>query len=143
MSEFKQGTVVLISNDPTMRKLLSAIISGLGFPSCSLSSIEEGIIRAHASHTILMVIDTCQPVEDTLSTLAQFGEDKVLSTMPMIVLTSQQFERQPPQVKSLAPVDVLIKPFTASAMRDHLEKYLIAGGGRIDSITEKELKDGI
>jgi PAS domain S-box-containing protein len=83
----KQGTVLVIDDDPAACDLIRRLLVREGFRAETASSGEEGLRLAKELRPTVITLDVMMPRMDGWSVLAALKDDPELSTIPVVMLT--------------------------------------------------------
>jgi two-component system, OmpR family, KDP operon response regulator KdpE len=135
--EEKSGSLVIlvIEDDPQMRRFLRAILSSNGYRWLEASTAQEGIRQASLQHPDLIILDLGLPDMDGLEVTRQLRE---WSKIPIIVLSARDQEKDKVLALDVGADDYLTKPFGTAEllarMRAALRHMLVMTQGSDDPV---------
>lgn len=100
--------ILVIDDEPQIRKLLKLSLQAHGFGVTEASSGEEGVVQAAAAHPDLIVLDLGLPDITGMEVLKRIRER---SQVPIIVLTAKDREDDKIQALDGGADDYVTKPF--------------------------------
>jgi CheY-like chemotaxis protein/two-component sensor histidine kinase len=115
-----EDTILVIDDDPTVRDLMSRLITKLGLRVISTGSGEEGVELARRLRPLLITLDVLLPDRDGWSVLHELKADQELSNIPVIMLTIVDNEAT---ALSLGASNYLVKPVDRERLVSLIEKY--------------------
>jgi len=102
-------SVVLIEDEPQIRRFLRAALGGNGFRLFEASNAQEGLTEVATRRPDLVILDLGLPDLDGLSVLGQLRE---WSSVPVIVLSARGEERDKIAALDSGADDYVSKPFS-------------------------------
>jgi two-component system KDP operon response regulator KdpE len=101
-------TVLLIEDDPQIRRYLRAALPGHGYHLLEAETGQEGITQAATRTPDVVLLDLGLPDQDGLEVIGKLRE---WSKVPIIVLSARGLERDKVQALDAGADDYLTKPF--------------------------------
>ena len=114
--------VVVVDNDESVRESLPDLLKEFGFSVLAYSSAEEFLASDSVSRTMCLVLDIVMPGmsgPDLQNKLKDRG-----SKIPIIFITAQKDESIRRRALEQGAMDVLLKPFSDTGLRESLRKAI-------------------
>ncbi len=118
----KPLVVVVVDDDESVRESLPDLLKEFGFTVLAFSSADEYLASESVDRTTCLVLDMVMPGMsglDLQSELRNRGRK-----IPIIFITAQKDESVRKRVLAQGAVDVLLKPFSDTALRKALSKAM-------------------
>jgi FixJ family two-component response regulator len=114
--------VVVVDDDESVRESLPDLLKEFGFTVLAFSSADEFLASNSVDRTMCLVLDMVMPGMSGLDLQKELqnGGQKV----PIIFITAQKDESIRKRVLDQGAVDVLLKPFSDTALREALSKAM-------------------
>jgi FixJ family two-component response regulator len=122
---FEKPLVVVVDDDESVRESLPDLLKEFGFMVLTFSSAEEFLASGSVARAKCLVLDMVMPGMtglDLQENLKARGDQ-----IPIIFITAQKEEAIRKRVLEQGAVDMLLKPFSDTALRQALSKAV--GGG--------------
>ncbi|HWE36142.1 MAG TPA: response regulator [Isosphaeraceae bacterium] len=84
------GPVLVIDDDPDIRRLLAAELGGEGFEVREAADGVEGLRLAHSEHPSLIVLDLMMPNMDGFEVASRLTQSEATRDIPILVLTAKE-----------------------------------------------------
>jgi FixJ family two-component response regulator len=114
--------VVVVDDDESVRESLPDLLKEFGFKVLAFSSADEFLSSGSVDHTMCLLLDIVMPG------MSGIDLQKELKTrghkIPVIFITAQKDESMRKRVLDQGAVDILLKPFSDTALREALSKAL-------------------
>ena len=117
--------VLVVEDDPSVRKLLHTLLSSEGYDVATAADGLAGLLKASSERPALILLDLMMPDFDGLRVLEQLREDDSLAGVPVVVVTGKA-EAVPALRTQLGDDAVVLKPFGVDEL---LEQVARATGG--------------
>jgi FixJ family two-component response regulator len=114
--------VVVVDDDESVRESLPDLLKEFGFAVLAFSSAEEFLASGSIDRTNCLILDIAMPGMsgvDLQKELRNRG-DKI----PIIFITGQKDESVRKRILEQGAVDILLKPFSDTALREALSKAI-------------------
>lgn len=115
----RQRTVLVVEDDPHIRKLISSIADRAGFRSAVASTAREALDAARTSRPAVITMDDTLEGEDGLAAIAFFRQDPATAEIPVIAVMSP-FQRY--RVTEAGCVAFVEKPFGGTELAVALQE---------------------
>ena len=112
MTEDK-GLILLIEDEPQMRRFLRVSLQSQGYDLIEASSGEEGIVQSATRKPDVILLDLGLPDLDGLEVLGRIRE---WSQTPVIILSAREQEQDKIRALDAGADDYLTKPFSAGEL---------------------------
>ena len=114
-------SVLVVDDDPKLRRLVERQLSAEGFDVLLASNGEEALYQASLSQPNLIVLDISMPVMDGFEALERLRE---FFTEPIIILSATDQEREKVRALDLGADDYLTKPFGGAELSARIRAAL-------------------
>lgn len=128
------GSIVVVDDDPAIRKALGRLLSVLGNRVCLFDSAESFLDSAAASRAMCIVFDIDLGVTSGLDVACKLCERGL--KIPLVFITGSENEAVRERALALGCVAYLRKPFTDARLLDAVAKAMLEAShrlGRCDS----------
>ena len=113
MDQPKAALVLVIEDDPQIRRFLRATLTDSGYQYLEVASGQDGLRQVGLHHPDLIILDLSLPDIDGLEVTRRLRE---WSTTPIIVLSARNQERDKVDALDAGADDYLTKPFGTSEL---------------------------
>lgn len=114
--------VVVVDDDESVRESLPDLLKEFGFTVLTFSSADEFLASKSSDRTACLVLDMVMPGKSGLDLQAELKNRG--RKIPIIFITAQKDETIRKRVLDQGAVDVLLKPFSDTALRKALSKAM-------------------
>ena len=104
----KRPEILLIEDDPQIRKFLRAMLTAEDYRLHESTSGEDGLAQAAARHPDLVLLDLGLPDKDGIDVIKNI---RLWSQMPIVVISARTEEREKIQALDAGADDYVTKPF--------------------------------
>ena len=116
---------VLVAEDSiASRRALCFVIKKLGCIPVEATNGQEALDLAKKDPPGMIMLDVVMPGMNGLEALKRIREDKVLSDIPVVMLTSLTDSETVIESVQAGANDYVIKPYTADIIADRIKKYM-------------------
>ena len=113
---------LVIDDSRTMRRIVSAVLRGLGYEVIEAGDGQEALDALQANDgVVLCCIDWNMPVMDGLTFVTKVRERAEWRDITLMMVTTEGEHGQIVRALAAGAHEYLIKPFTPDALRDKLE----------------------
>ena len=126
--------ILIIEDEPDIRKTLEYNISREGYEVISASSLSEGREKLESASFSLLLLDLMLPDGSGLDLCRELKQDKSLSSMPVIILTAKDDEVDKVVGFELGADDYVTKPFSVRELILRVKAVLKRGERKSDNI---------
>lgn len=126
--------ILIIEDEPDIRKTLEYNISREGYDVISASSLSEGREKLESASFSLLLLDLMLPDGSGLDLCRELKQDKSLSSMPVIILTAKDDEVDKVVGFELGADDYVTKPFSVRELILRVKAVLKRGERKSDNI---------
>jgi diguanylate cyclase len=116
--------ILVIDDEAEQRDHIAGVLRASGHQVQAVSSGKEALASLGAAPPALVVCDLMMPDMDGAQVLEKVRADPSTSTVPFIFLTAMRFPGGRDEAKGMGAQGVLVKPFTAQALNELVEKLL-------------------
>jgi FixJ family two-component response regulator len=114
--------VVVVDDDESVRESLPDLLKEFGFSVLAFSSADEFLASESVDRTTCLVLDMVMPGMSGLDLQAELKNRG--RKIPIIFITAQKDDSVRKRVLEQGAVDVLLKPFSDTALRNALSKAI-------------------
>ena len=114
--------VVVVDDDESVRESLPDLLKEFGFTVLTFSSADEFLASKSIDRTACLVLDMVMPGKSGLDLQEELKNRG--RKIPIIFITAQKDETIRKRVLDQGAVDVLLKPFSDTALRKALSKAM-------------------
>jgi two-component system phosphate regulon response regulator PhoB len=126
--------ILIIEDEPDIRKTLEYNISREGYEVISASSLSEGRQKLESASFTLLLLDLMLPDGSGLELCRELKQDKSLSAMPVIILTAKDDEVDKVVGFELGADDYVTKPFSVRELILRVKAVLKRGARQSDNM---------
>jgi two-component system phosphate regulon response regulator PhoB len=126
--------ILIIEDEPDIRKTLEYNISREGYEVISASSLSEGRQKLESASFSLLLLDLMLPDGSGLDLCRELKQDKSLSAMPVIILTAKDDEVDKVVGFELGADDYVTKPFSVRELILRVKAVLKRGARQSDNM---------
>ena len=126
--------ILIIEDEPDIRKTLEYNISREGYDVISASSLSEGREKLESASFSLLLLDLMLPDGSGLDLCRELKQDKPLSSMPVIILTAKDDEVDKVVGFELGADDYVTKPFSVRELILRVKAVLKRGERKSDNM---------
>ena len=126
--------ILIIEDEPDIRKTLEYNISRDGYEVISASSLSEGREKLESASFSLLLLDLMLPDGSGLDLCRELKQDKSLSSMPVIILTAKDDEVDKVVGFELGADDYVTKPFSVRELILRVKAVLKRGERKSDNM---------
>ncbi len=130
--------VLVVDDEPQLRRLLRAALSAEGFRVIEAATAERGLIEASSHKPDLVILDLGLPDADGESVVRGI---RAWSPMPIVVLSARIDERQKIKALDAGADDYVTKPFTTGELLARVRAALRRAASRHDPSQTLRLGD--
>ena len=126
--------ILIIEDEPDIRKTLEYNISREGYEVISASSLSEARQNLDSSSFSLLLLDLMLPDGSGLDLFRELKQDKSKSSMPVIILTAKDDEVDKVVGFELGADDYVTKPFSVRELILRVKAVLKRGVSKSDNV---------
>ena len=126
--------ILIIEDEPDIRKTLEYNISREGYEVISASSLSEARQNLESSSFSLLLLDLMLPDGSGLDLFRELKQDKSKSSMPVIILTAKDDEVDKVVGFELGADDYVTKPFSVRELILSVKAVLKRGVSKSDNV---------
>ena len=126
--------ILIIEDEPDIRKTLEYNISREGYEVICASSLSEGRQKLESASFTLLLLDLMLPDGSGLDLCRELKKDKSLSSMPVIILTAKDDEVDKVVGFELGADDYVTKPFSVRELILRVKAVLKRGERKSDNM---------
>jgi CheY-like chemotaxis protein len=119
------ATVLVVEDEPNIRKLVSVNLTSRGYTVLEASTVPQALDQLRAVMPDLMILDIKLPEMTGWDLLTQIATDPTVTMkFPVVAMTASILEAQVDHDRYPNIVDVLIKPFSTTRLMTAIERAL-------------------
>ncbi len=118
--------ILIIDDSLTIREMLSAMLSKMGFEAFVAEDGWQGEAVAKAIQPDLILCDLEMPLKNGVETCASIRSVEKLKAVPIVILTGSKSRDDFQRALDSGATDYMLKPFKENELLDKLRKYLNA-----------------
>jgi two-component system chemotaxis response regulator CheY len=126
--------VLIVDDSPAMRKMIRRVLtlSGIDLAEClDAGNGQEALDLLRANWVDIVLTDINMPVMNGEQLLREIGNDSLLESIPVMVISTDRTEARLQRMLALGARDYVTKPFVPEALGYAMER-LLAGEKRAD-----------
>jgi CheY-like chemotaxis protein len=120
----EKKTVLVVDDDPEIRKLLSTSLGRLGFEVLQAADGRTAIKRLDESRPTLLCVDLMLPESSGYDVCEHINKSTSLKGLPIVMISARTMPEDRAQAEELGVRVYLTKPFTQSALKKAVEEAL-------------------
>ena len=122
-------SILIIEDDDDIRGFAAKVMEMEGYVVFQAAGGVEGLGLARRDRPSLVLLDLRLPDCDGWSVLSQLREDAGLSRVPVVMFTASAAESQRSQALARGVAGYLVKPLSATSLRDGVRAVLRGAKG--------------
>ncbi len=152
----KQGRILLVDDEPSIRAIAEEVLCNLGFEVLQAGTLAEARERLRESRPDLLLLDVNLPDGDGFSLLEEIKAERASSHLPVIFISARSETAAKVRALKLGGDDYLVKPFDALELGARVESVLrrketelgsspttqLPGSGAIEREVQRRLQGG-
>jgi len=116
--------ILIVEDEAKSMKLISDLLRASGFTTIEATDGKRGVELAKARKPDLILMDIMMPVMDGYTACRYIKTDKVTSKIPVIMLTSLDYELNKELGKDMGADGYITKPFDHTKLLDVISSFL-------------------
>ena len=120
MSEPK--TILTVDDSPTMRELLLAALSDMGFRVVQAVDGAAALETLKVEHADIIITDVNMPRLDGLAFIEELRKDKRNRATPVLVLTTETDQALKDRARKAGATGWIVKPFDPAKLADAIRR---------------------
>ncbi len=117
-------TVLVVDDDPEIRKLLSAVLARMGFEVTQASDARTAIKRLAEARPTLMCVDLMLPESSGYDVCEHVLKTPELTGLPIVMVSARSMPEDLAQAEEVGVRVYLPKPFTQSQLKQAVTEAL-------------------
>ncbi|NIT86094.1 MAG: response regulator transcription factor [Gemmatimonadetes bacterium] len=118
------GRILVVDDEPHIRRVLSAVLEERGYDVCLASNGTEGLDELGGGPIDLVILDLMMPGASGLEILSRIRSDPRRSETPVIILTAKGQDTDREAALAGGANDFLTKPFSPKKLIARIEEIL-------------------
>lgn len=118
------GRILVVDDEPHIRRVLSAVLGSKGFEVLMASDGTQGLDELGGEEVDLVILDLMMPGASGLEILSRIRSDPVRSKTPVIILTSKGQDTDRDAALAGGADDFITKPFSPKKLIARIEEIL-------------------
>ncbi|HET9947846.1 MAG TPA: response regulator [Longimicrobiales bacterium] len=123
----RAGRILVVDDEPHIRRVLSAMLGSEGFDVVLASDGAEGLSAVLSGRIDLVILDLFMPGANGLEVLAKIRSDPRKADTPVIILTAKGQDADREAALAGGANDFLTKPFSPKKLVARIREILDAG----------------
>lgn len=119
-----QGRILVVDDEPHIRRVLSTVLGSHGYDVCIACDGSEGLDELVNQPVDLVILDLMMPGADGLEILSRIRSDPERSETPVIILTAKGQDTDREAALAGGANDFLTKPFSPKKLIARIEEIL-------------------
>jgi len=116
-----QPLVLVVEDEPQMRRLLVSALATVGYRSLHVETTAGTLLRIVGHEPDLILLDVSQPGVDAVGLTTQLRE---WTSAPILVLTAPGFERERADILDAGANDYVVRPFATADLLARVRVWL-------------------
>lgn len=121
------GRILVVDDEPHIRRVLSSILAGQGFDVITASDGLQGLEMMEASDVDLVILDLMMPGANGLEILSKIRTTPGKTETPVIILTAKGQDTDRDAALAGGANDFLTKPFSPKKLIARIHEILGVG----------------
>ncbi len=118
--------ILIVEDDPKDLKLIRDLLQVSGYKTIEATGGEQGIELAKAKKPDLILMDILMPKVDGYTACREIKMDKATKAIPVVMLTSLDYELNKELGKDMGANAYITKPFGRQELLDVISRFLPA-----------------
>ena len=118
--------VLVVEDDPRSLKLIRDLLQSSGYSTIEATDGEKGVKLAKARKPDLILMDIMMPKMDGYTACREIKLDKTTKAIPVVMLTSLDYELNRALGKDVGAAEYITKPFDRQELLDLISQFLPA-----------------
>ena len=119
-----RATILIIEDEDDIRAFASRVLELEGYHVLQAVDGDEGLRLARQGGIGLVLLDLRLPRRDGWAVLSQMKGDPELSSIPVVMFTATAEAPQRDRALSIGAADYLVKPLSATSLRESISHIL-------------------
>ena len=119
-----QGRILVVDDEPHIRRVLSAILGAHGYDVRTASDGMKGLVKLEREPADLVILDLMMPGANGLEILSKIRSDPKRSGTPVIILTAKGQDTDREAAMAGGADDFLTKPFSPKKLIARIQEIL-------------------
>ena len=124
MAELLKRKLLLVDDDPLIRRVVTNSLSAIGYQVFSVGSATEALASARTHQPDLILLDVIMPEMSGYEVCQQLREDPQTATLPIIMLTAMDEPEAVVKGLKIGADDYITKPFNIEELISRIEAHL-------------------
>jgi CheY-like chemotaxis protein len=117
-------TIIIIEDEDDIRAFASRVLELEGYRVLQAGDGDEGLRLARGNQVALVLLDLRLPGRNGMVVLSQMKSDPELSSIPVVVFTASAATQQRNKALAGGAADYLVKPLSATSLRESIARVL-------------------
>jgi len=119
-----EGRILVVDDEPHIRRVLTAVLTGYGYEVMTAKDGLEGLAVLQEAVVDLVILDFMMPGANGLEILAKIRSDPVRSKTPVIILTAKGQDTDREAALAGGADDFLTKPFSPKKLLARIQEII-------------------
>lgn len=124
MSGFEKHKILLIDDDPLIRRIVIKTLTAKGYQVLEASSGAEGLALALGNPPDLILLDLMMPGMDGFEVCTQLRQNSSTANVPVLMLTALDQTEAKVRGLQIGADDYVTKPFNLDELQTRIEAHL-------------------
>ena len=120
----ERGRILVVDDEPHIRRVLSAILGSKGYDVLMASDGSQGLEELGNEAVDLVILDLMMPGANGIEILAKIRSDPLRAETPVIILTAKGQDADRDAALAGGANDFLTKPFSPKKLIARIEEIL-------------------
>ena len=117
-------TILTVDDSPSIRQMLAYVLSSNGYRVIEAEDGEDGLLKAKASPTDLVLTDQNMPKMDGIALIRALRALPAYKQIPIMMLTTESSPALKQQGRDAGATGWMVKPFDPEKLLEMLKKVL-------------------
>ena len=117
--------ILIVEDDPKSLTLTRDLLQRSGYTTIEATDGEQGVVLAKSRKPDLILMDIMMPVVDGYTACYNIKRDEATREIPVVMLTSIDYELNKELAKRLSADGYITKPFTPQELLDVVKQFLL------------------
>ncbi len=113
-----RGRILVVDDESFVRDILSRLLCSFGFDTLTVDSANQALEQVRENHFSCCFLDIMMPGKSGYQFIEELKEEG-LKTFPIVLVTGMN----PKHIRTDVADGLILKPFTASMLKEHLSSF--------------------
>ena len=116
--------ILIVDDDPDVSRMMRVAFQGEDYEILAASSGQEGLERIISDKPEILILDIYMPEMDGCEVLERLRRDEATTSIPVVMLTAQDAEKDILKCQQMGALFYCIKPFLPQELADLIKRIL-------------------